>query len=59
MLTANNLDTINNILKKGSDVRIQKTKDGFRILEDRVRVVSQVVLKTEEYSPARFPIKKV
>lgn len=39
IVTEDDLTEINACLKRGSDCRIQRTKHGIRIIEDRVKVV--------------------
>ena len=43
MVTADDLKTINDALKKGCDVRIQRTPDGYRIVADKVTVLKRCV----------------
>lgn len=39
LLAAEDLDLINAALRRGSDVRIQRTREGCKILEERVKVL--------------------
>lgn len=42
ILTEKELPVINAALKRGKDIRIQRTRDGFRILEDTTRVLCRL-----------------
>lgn len=40
-VTANDIHIINKALNEGDDVRIQRTKDGYRIIKDSVAVLKK------------------
>lgn len=42
ILTTDDLPVVNEALRKGFDVRIQRTKDGYRILSDTVKVLKKI-----------------
>ena len=41
MVTTEDIKIINDALKKGFDVRIQNTPDGYRIVADKVNVLKR------------------
>lgn len=43
MVTTEDIKIINDALKKGFDVRIQNTPEGYRIVADRVNVLKRVL----------------
>lgn len=43
LLTEAELETMNEALRKGRDVEVQRTRDGIRIIEKRIKVLDKKI----------------
>lgn len=47
-LAPGDIDIINAALSEGKDVRVQLTKDGYRIISDTVKVLKKAAVSQEQ-----------
>lgn len=52
------LHIINRALNNGSDVKIQLTKDGYRITEDTMKVLKRVAISQEKWKNKKLYLRR-